>query len=250
MKKKKRKLVTHYLLPYRLILQAWAVTVLIFRIRGADCTWGIFGISFHILILQVESIIKHSRRNLSTKKKKKSWHVPYALGWHLDTKSATPNSAKMLPKTPEIKFLIVPSLDCQRDPFYPFFWPSPPKVYQRWSKHPISHLAMLETMQQWPWNVCHFYLSYTNCTHKAASSALGRMAQCTAEFSAFKSMHSQASQACIITAVTASFWCASPRPIPSFSYLFPSLFVLIFPTKHEVSLRQSEHDFHPVVSSG
>lgn len=92
----------------------------------------------------------------------------------------------------------------------------------------------------------------TNYTHKAAPSAASRMAQCTAELSAFRSVHFQVSQACIITAVTASFWCASPRRMPpfSFSYFAPSFFDLIFATKHNVSPRQSEHDFHPVVSSG
>lgn len=68
----------------------------------------------------------------------------------------------------------------------------------------------------------------TNYTHKAASSALGRMARCTAEFSAFRSVHFQVSEACIITAVTASFWCASPRLTPPFFLFSPSLFGLIF----------------------
>lgn len=34
------------------------------------------------------------KKSLHQKKKIKSWHVPYALSWHLDIKSATPNYAK------------------------------------------------------------------------------------------------------------------------------------------------------------
>lgn len=45
-KQKKVKLLAHSLVPYGRILQAWAVTVLLFHPQNAACSWGIFGISF------------------------------------------------------------------------------------------------------------------------------------------------------------------------------------------------------------
>lgn len=99
------------------------------------------------------------KKSLHQEKKKQPWHVPYALSWHLDIKSATPNCAKNLPETPEIKFLSVPSSWLPEKSFLSLLLILPHKSFQRWSKHPISHLAALETMLQWVWNVWHFCLS-------------------------------------------------------------------------------------------
>jgi len=96
MRSKKKKACNSLSVPHGLILQALSVTILLFHIRDAACTWGIFGINFHIFILQVVSIIKHSRRNLSTKKMNPDmFHMHWTGIWILNLQHITlPSSSQ------------------------------------------------------------------------------------------------------------------------------------------------------------